>query len=153
MQIIAGIYQDEVLISRARHDFCSSLDGKAFIDGGQLDYVRGSNIKMVIIDIGCDTADLYNDWARREYKFVGLKVDDVKIIEEKDLIKRDTQDWRMRNMIWGVWEEENDKTNYKRLFTLETAHLKNILLRSIIYTETREVIGRIFEFREAAGIQ
>lgn len=161
MKVQGILYTDknkkqEILISRSRHDFHYSTDGKVYVDGGR-DYLKfGGDVKNcrpIWIDyIGVTHADLYNDWNSRKDKLGIIKYPSkkIKILEQKDYPDIESFDWKKESLIWGTYGKNGDEPlKYIHLVDAETDHLQTILnTQKHIYGETKQIIQSILEDRK-----
>ncbi len=141
--------ENEVLVSRNRHDYVQSSDKSCAIDSGQLNYFRviGGG-KIIYIELPLTLLDLELDFRNRTDKYCRFKLEDVKVIDEKEWVDKNTLEWKSQNFYWGFGEYEGKPAGTKLLKDLETEHLENILALNYISEDYRMTIEYILNQRK-----
>lgn len=150
-QVIAGfnLNTDEVIYSRAHHDYVTDSENNS-IDGGQLGpYVRGTlpndMFKHIIIELDVDYGTLYDDWNYRYDKYGKTTIDKVKVVDKKDYEDRDSFEFKKKSLTWGTYGKDGKGPRKTIcLINAETDHLEAILrTQTHISQEYQKVIKAI----------
>lgn len=151
MEFIAAKYKNEILISRAQHDYRQSVDSLAFVDCGQLSpWIRwGGPVEIVRVEIPYTFAEMYEDWNLARDKLCSFTIDDVKIIPKENWEDRESEDFKIKSLFWGTRGKNGDEPlKYKHLTELDTDHLKALLELQYVGPEYISGINTILKKRK-----
>ncbi len=148
--LFGGLYKDEFIFSKDRHDFTTSYDTKVFIDGGQYAYVRtgGENLSErstgYAIVAGFDFVDVLNN-------VIESPLNIQEIVFKKALNKTEVKFYEEQKYIWRSYGKDGkEPVTYNFLKDLTTSHLKNILkTQSSISLDYKSKIKKILKKRSA----
>lgn len=136
MKLLASISKNYATISASHHDCNVAPDG-TLADGGQPNlqgdsgYFRSSG-KIAWIELpNMDFAELMNDYKnnRGDSRKYGIhKIEEVRILDEREVPDVDSFDWKLDNWLWGTrGKSGKDPFRYILLKNAGTKHLLNIL--------------------------